>query len=109
MIKRKRSLVAGLTVVLIGIAATPAFSGSINLKDSGVALWIFILTGAVIVLFQFIPAAILFFSFLGTISLIVFKLKEVFEELPAKEKVVLPGYEPTTIKKNRRRSERYEM
>lgn len=109
MLKRKGLLVAELTVVLIAMMAAPAFSGSINLKDVGVGIWIFIFTGAVVVLFQFIPAAILFFSFLGTTSLIVFKLNKVLEELPAKEreKVLLPGYEPTTVKKIRSRSERY--
>jgi len=32
-----------------------------SLKDAGIALWIFIIIGAVIVLLQLIPAAILFF------------------------------------------------
>ena len=43
------------------LVATPAFSGSISLKDAGVPLWIFIIIGGMVVLFQLIPAAILFF------------------------------------------------
>lgn len=100
-----------LTMSLIALVATPAFSRSINLKDAGVPFWIFVIIGAVIILFQVVPAAILFFSFIGTTSLIVFKLKKALEELPVKEKerVVLPGYEPTTLKKNRNKSEKWEI
>lgn len=101
MLKGKRSLLAGLTGGLVILMATPAFARSINLKDAGVALWIFIIIGAVIVLLQLIPAVILFFSFIGTTSSMVFKGKKGLEELPAeeKEKVVLTGYEPATVKK----------
>lgn len=100
MLKAK-TLVAGLIVGLITLVATPAFARSISLKDAGIALWIFIIIGAVIVLLQLIPAAILFFSFIGTTSSMIFKRKKPLEELTAeeKEKVVLPGYEPVTVKK----------
>ncbi len=76
MLKGKRSLVAWLTGGLVILMATPAFARSISLKDAGVALWIFIIIGAVIVLLQLIPAVILFFSFIGTTSGLVFKAKE---------------------------------
>lgn len=109
MLKRKRQLMTGLMVGLITLMTTPAFSGSINLKDAGVPFWIFIIIGAVIILFQFVPTAILFFSILGTTSLIIFKLKKILGEVPAKEKVLLPGYEPTTLKKNRSRSRKWEF
>jgi hypothetical protein len=101
MLKGKRSLVAALIGSLVTLMATPAFARSISFKDAGVALWIFIIIGAVIVLLQLIPALILFFSFIGTTSSMAFKRKKALEELPAeeKEKVVLPGYEPATIKK----------
>lgn len=96
-----KTLMAGLVVGLITLIATPAFARSISLKDAGIALWIFIIIGAVIVLLQLIPAAILFFSFIGTSSSMVFKRKKSIEELTAdeKEKVVVPGYEPVTVKK----------
>jgi hypothetical protein len=101
MLKVKRSLVTGLIAGLVILMATPAFARSISLKDAGIALWIFIIIGAVIVLLQLIPAVILFFSFIGTTSSMAFKPKKALEELPAeeKEKVVLPGYEPAVVKK----------
>jgi membrane associated rhomboid family serine protease len=101
MLKGKKRLVFGLVIGIMSLMATPAFARSISLKDAGVALWIFIIIGAIIVLLQLIPAAILFFSFIGTTSSMVFKKKKALEELPAeeKEKVVIPGYEPATVKK----------
>jgi len=101
MLKGKRSLVGGLTTGLLILMASPAFARSISLKDAGVALWIFIIIGAIIVLLQLIPAIILFFSFIGTTTGLALKKKKPLEELTAeeKEKVVLPGYEPVTVKK----------
>ena len=72
---------------------------SISLKDAGVALWIFIIIGSVIVLLQLIPAAILFFSFVGTSSNMVFKRKKEGEKGAAEEKVPLTGIEPAPVKK----------
>jgi hypothetical protein len=101
MVKGKRSLIVLLTAGFVTLMATPAFARSISFKDAGVALWIFIIIGAVIVLLQLIPALILFFSLIGTSSTMAFKRKKALEELPAEEKgkVVLPGYEPATAKK----------
>ncbi len=79
--------------------ATPAFARSISLKDAGVALWIFIIIGAVIVLLQLIPAVILFFSFIGTTTGLVAKRKKVSEETGSEEKIILPGVEPAPVKK----------
>jgi hypothetical protein len=103
MLKGKKSWLTGLMVGLIiplsaGIA-TPAFARSISLKDAGVTLWIFIIIGAVIVLLQLIPAAILFFSFVGTSSTMVFKSKREVREMAREEKAVLPGIEPAPVKK----------
>jgi hypothetical protein len=99
MLKRKRSLVALLTGGLVILMATPALARSISLKDAGVALWIFIIIGAVIVLLQLIPAVILFFSFIGTTTGLVAKRKKVSEETGAEEKIILPGVEPAPVKK----------
>ena len=99
MLKRKRSLVGGLTGGLVILMATPAFARSINLKDAGIALWIFIIIGAVIVLLQLIPAAILFFSFIGTTTGLVVKRKKAPEEMGAEEKIILTGVEPAPVKK----------
>jgi len=101
MLRRKGSLIVGLTVGLVTLMVTPAFARSISLKDAGIALWIFIIIGALIVLLQLIPAAILFFSFIGTTSSMVFRPKKTMGGLTAgeKEKIVLPGYEPAILKK----------
>ncbi len=100
MLRRKKSLIVGLTAGLVTLMATPAFARSISLKDAGVALWIFIIIGALIVLLQLIPAAILFFSFIGTTSNMVFRSKKTMRGVPAEEKeeIVLPGYEPAILK-----------
>ncbi len=99
MFKEKRAilgaLTAGVILPLLAGAITPAFARSINLKDGGTALPIFIGIGAVIVLLQLIPALILFLSFIGTSSSLIFKRKRPTGE----EKVVLPGYEPAAAKK----------
>ncbi|MFB3886650.1 MAG: hypothetical protein ACE144_15595 [Thermodesulfobacteriota bacterium] len=97
MSRMKSSMVAGLIGGLVVLMATPAFARSISLKDAGIALWIFIIIGAVIVLLQLIPAVILFFSFIGTTTGLVAKRKRV-EEAGAEEKVVLPGVGPVPVK-----------
>jgi phosphoglycerol transferase MdoB-like AlkP superfamily enzyme len=99
MLKGRKSWLAGLMVGLITLMATPAFARSISLKDAGVALWIFIIIGVVIVLLQLIPAAILFFSFIGTSSGMVFKRKKESKEVAAEEKGILHGIEPAPVEK----------
>ena len=99
MSKGTRTCLTGLIISLVSLMATPAFARSISFKEAGVALWIFIIIGAVIVLLQLIPAAILFFSFIGTTSTMVIKKKRTPEETAAEEKVVLPGLESATVKK----------
>ena len=99
MFKGRKRLEIGLMVGLMSLMVTPAFAKSISLKDAGITLWIFIIIGAIIVLLQLVPAAILFFSFIGTTSSMVFKRKEAPEEAGAEEKALLPGYKPATVKK----------
>jgi hypothetical protein len=91
---KKRWMLAVVVLGLTILMATPAFARGISLKDTGVAIWIFIIIGAAIILLQLIPAAILFFSFIGTTSAAVFKGKKA-EEAPE----VTPGYEPAPVKK----------
>jgi len=93
MEKTKKGLKVGLMAGLITLMASPAFARSISLKEGGVALWIFIIVGAIIVLLQLIPAAILFFSFIGTVTATALK-----KEKKAEEEVVLPGAEPVAVK-----------
>jgi hypothetical protein len=99
MLTIRKPLLAAFMFGLITLMATPAFARSISLKDAGVTLWIFIIIGAVIVLLQLIPAAVLFFSFIGTSSNMVFKRKKGAEEMGVQEKTVLPGIEPAPVKK----------
>ena len=94
MERKMKALKVGLMVGLITLMASPAFARSINLKEAGTALWIFIIVGAIIVLLQLIPAAILFFSFIGTATTMVFK-----KEKRAEEEVLVPGAEPVAVKK----------
>jgi hypothetical protein len=76
------------TILAVLLTATPALARPIgSLKDAGLALWIFIIIGAVIILLQLIPAAILFFSFVGTSTGIAFKKSKVGEEEIAGEVV----------------------
>jgi hypothetical protein len=98
MFKGKKTLTLGLMVGFIVLMATPALARSISLKDAGIALWIFIIIGAIIILLQLIPAIILFFSFIGTTTGLVAKRKKGPEEA-AEEKAILPGIEPAPVKK----------
>ena len=94
MLTKKETLKAGLVGVAVTLLATPAFARSIELKGAGTALWIFLIIGAVIVLLQLIPAAILFFSFIGTATTMALK-----KEKKVEEEVTLPGTEPVAVKK----------
>jgi membrane associated rhomboid family serine protease len=93
MEKKMRTLKLGLMVGLISLVASPAFAKTPSLKDAGVALWIFGIIGALIIM-QLIPAAILFFSFVGTATTLAFKKGK-----KAEEEVLLPGVEPAPVKK----------
>ncbi|MBM4340237.1 MAG: hypothetical protein FJ110_11910 [Deltaproteobacteria bacterium] len=94
MEKTAKGLKVGLMVGLMTLMASPAFARSISLKEAGPALWVFVIIGAVIILLQLIPAAILFFSFIGTATTMAFK-----KEKKVEEEVVLPSVEPVAVKK----------
>jgi hypothetical protein len=94
MEKKMKGLKVGLMVGLITLIASPAFARAISLKGAGTALWIFIIVGAIIVLLQLIPAAILFFSFIGTATTMALK-----KEKKVEEEVILPSAEPVPVKK----------
>ena len=79
MSKGKKRWMAIVVIGLVMLMATPAFARSINMKDAGMGLWIFLIIGAVIILLQLIPAAILFFSFIGTTSAMAFKGEKAVE------------------------------
>ncbi|MGZ3524934.1 MAG: hypothetical protein ACXU9L_09100 [Thermodesulfobacteriota bacterium] len=93
MEKTIKAFKVGLAAGLISLMASPVFARSISLKEAGPTLWIFIIIGAIIVLLQLIPAAILFFSFIGTATTTILK-----KEKTVAEGVVLPGAEPVAVK-----------
>ena len=92
--EKMKGLRVALMVGLISLMASPAFARSISLKGAGTTLWIFIIIGSIIVLLQLIPAAILFFSFVGSATTIAFKKGRRVEE-----EVVIPGAKPVVVKK----------
>jgi hypothetical protein len=95
MEKTAKGLKVGLMVGLMTLAASPAFARSISLKDAGPALWVFVIIGAIIILLQLIPAAILFFSFIGTATTMALK-----KEKKVEEEVMLPGRVCEEVKTN---------
>jgi len=94
MLGKRQSLKIGVIGAAMTLFASPAFARSIELKGAGTALWIFLIIGAIIVLLQLIPAAILFFSFIGSATTAALK-----KEKKVEEEVVLPGMEPVALKK----------
>jgi hypothetical protein len=92
MSARKQTLKVGVMGAVMTLLATPAFARSIELKGAGTALWIFLIVGSIIVLLQLVPAAILFFSFIGSASTAALKREKKIEE-----EVVLPGSEPAAV------------
>ena len=93
MLGKRQTLKAGVIGAAMTLLATPAFARSIEFKGAGAALWIFLIIGAIIVLLQLIPAAILFFSFIGTATTAALKKEK------KEEGVVLPGTEPVAVKR----------
>jgi membrane associated rhomboid family serine protease len=92
---RTREMVkTGMVGALMALVATPAFARTVEFKEAGAALWVFVAIGAVIILLQLIPAAILFFSFIGTTVSMGLK-----KEKKAEEEVMAPEMEPVPVKK----------
>jgi len=89
-----RGLKVGVMSGLITLMASSVFARTISMKDGGTALWIFVIIGSIIVLLQLIPAAILFFSFIGTATTMALK-----KEKKVEEEVILPGAEAVAVKK----------
>jgi len=94
MLGKKEALKVGMMGAAMTLLATPAFARSIELKGAGTALWIFLILGAVIVLLQLIPAAILFFSFIGSTTTMAIKKGKRVEA-----QVLIPEAEPVAVKK----------
>ena len=84
----------GSMIGSITLMTSPAFARSITFKEHEMTLWIFIIIGAFIALLQLIPTVIVFFSFIGTITAIVFK-----KESKVEEEVALLDTEPVEVRK----------
>jgi len=94
MLKSKLGLKIGFLAGLMILAASPVFARTISMKEGGTALWIFFIIGAIVILLQLIPAMILFFSFIGTTTAMVFK-----NGRGVKEEILLPEVETVRAKK----------
>ena len=94
MLEKRQALKVGVIGAAMTLLATPAFARSIELKGAGTTLWIFLIIGAIIILLQLIPAAILFFSFIGTATTGALKKGKKVEE-----EAVFTGSEPVAVKK----------
>ena len=94
MLGKRQALKIAVMGAVMTLLATPAFARSIELKGAGTALWVFLIVGSIIVLLQLIPAAILFFSFVGSASATVLRKGKKIEE-----GVVLPASEPAAVRR----------
>lgn len=92
--RKREMLKTGMIGAVMALIATPALARTVELKEAGAALWVFVAIGAVIILLQLIPAAILFFSFIGTTVTMALK-----KEKATQEEVTVPGLEPVVVKK----------
>jgi uncharacterized membrane protein YdfJ with MMPL/SSD domain len=97
MEKARERLMVALMVGFITLMASPVFARSISLKEGGITLWIFIIVGAIVILLQLIPAAILSFNFIGTGTATALKKRK--QEKKEEKEVVLPGAEKAAVKK----------
>ena len=95
----RKAWMAGFCLILLTLLATPVFAKTISLKGIGAVPILALIIGIIIVLLQLIPAAILFFSFVGTLSAMVFKGRMVTAEEvdEGTEAIAIPRYEPIRI------------
>ena len=59
--------ICGIALSLLGLAATISQARSIRIEQFTTTVWFFIVVGTIVILLQLIPAALLFFSFIGTV------------------------------------------
>lgn len=78
MLKKITSM--GILVGVMMLIATPVFARTAELKEAGVALWVFLVIGATIILLQLIPAGILFLGFVSTATTAIYTKPKKTEE-----------------------------
>lgn len=59
--------ITGISFAFCSLAVTVASARSIRIEEFTTTVWFFVIVGALVVLLQLIPAALLFFSFIGTV------------------------------------------
>lgn len=91
--RTREILKVGMMGAVMTLLATPVFARTVELKEAGTAFWVFASIGAIIVLLQLIPAAVLFFSFIGTTATAALKKGK-----GAQEETTLPALEPVVVK-----------
>jgi len=96
MSKTRKIFMMVLAVGWAILMATPVFAKSFSWKEAGTSLWIFIIIGSMIIVLQLIPATILFFTFIGTTSTLVFKGKKGLKK--EENRLALPGYQSEQLK-----------
>ena len=74
----------------------PTFARPITFKEHGMVFWIFMIIGTFIALLQLIPAVIVVFGLISTITAIAFK-----KESKVEEEVVLLDTEPVEVRRQR--------
>ena len=92
MLGKRQTLKIGVMGAAMTLLATPAFARSVELRGAGATLWVFIILGVIIVLLQLIPAAVLFFSFVGTTT-------AALKEEKRAGQAILSEIEPVAVKK----------
>ncbi len=90
--RTREVLKTGMMGAAMALLATPAFARTLELKEAGTAFWVFASIGAIIVLLQLIPAAVLFFSFVGTTATMALK-----KEKPTHEEITVSALEPVAV------------
>ncbi len=94
--REKKAWMVGFVIIFLTLLATPVFAKAISLKGIGAVPMIALIIGVIIVLLQLIPAAILFFSFIGSICAMVFRGSRIMESAAEDEAetIAIPRYEP---------------
>ncbi len=91
--RTREILKAGMMGAAMTLLSTPVFARTLELKEAGTAFWVFAGIGAIIVLLQLIPAAVLFFSFVGTTATMALKRGKATQE-----ETTVPALEPVAVK-----------
>lgn len=93
--REKKAWMVGFVIIFLTLLATPVFAKAISLKGIGALPTVVLIVGIIIVLLQLVPAAILFFSFVGSLCAMIFRGARVMESATGDETetITIPRYE----------------